>query len=140
MMLALLRDNRADEICTPGKLYIDGLFECFTLEDPIREYPNKIPKNTCIWGNRAYRVTIDYSPKFKRTMLHILDVPLFVGIRIHSGLNAGHTEGCVLVGNEGTTSHSLTRAPEVLQKLEAKVQFAIDHKEEVLIVVANPVE
>lgn len=83
---------------TISKMYIDGKFECYTLEDVVR--PSTDPK---VYGETAipkgqYQLTIDYSPKYKRNMCHILNVPGFEGIRIHSGNKAEDTEGCLLVG------------------------------------------
>ena len=68
MFLSLIR-KETDDICTHGDLYIDGVWECHTLEDPIRPYPDKIAKRTAIWGDRTYTVTIDHSPKYGRDML-----------------------------------------------------------------------
>ena len=90
MILNLIRSG-GDDKATWGNLYVDGAYECDTLEDPIRQYPDKIKKQTCIWGNRVYELTIDMSPKYGRPMMHVLGVPLFDGIRIHSGNTAEDT-------------------------------------------------
>lgn len=95
------QSKRAD--CTIGSLSINGQFECFTLEDPVRDGP-KIPGNTAIPAGR-YEVVVDMSTRFKRFMPHILNVPGFEGIRIHSGNTAADTEGCILLGQtKGITS------------------------------------
>lgn len=137
MILTLLRGDDSDDVATPGKLYVDGIFECDTLEDPVREYPDKVKKETCIWGNRQYRVTIDMSPKYGRTMLHVLDVPLFTGIRIHAGNDAGDTEGCILVG-DAVGNHALKYSQLALGKLYAKIEYVLNRGEEVRLVVCNP--
>ena len=86
---------------TIGKLYVDGVFQCFTLEDAMREkngvIPNKIKGATAI-PSGSYKVIVDYSNRFKRAMPHVLDVPGFDGIRIHSGNSSADTEGCILLG------------------------------------------
>ena len=46
----------------------------------------------------TYKVIIDASTRFKRDMPHILDVPNFTGIRIHSGNTDQDTDGCLLLG------------------------------------------
>jgi len=83
--------------CIIGEMFIDGEFECFTLEDIEREI--KIHGKTAI-PMGTYRVIIDWSQKYQKMMPHILDVPNFEGIRIHSGNTARDTEGCILVGRE----------------------------------------
>lgn len=137
MFLSLIR-KETDDICTHGDLYIDGVWECHTLEDPIRPYPDKIAKRTAIWGDRTYTVTIDHSPKYGRDMLHVVNVPLFTGIRIHSGNDADDTEGCILVGKE-RDGHRITRSKEALILLYSKVEYALSRRELVYLVVANPI-
>ena len=100
MKLSIVRQPSTAS-ATMGSLYIDGHWFCFTLEDPVRELgPNgegKIPGKTAIPYGR-YQVIIDKSTRFNCLMPHILNVPHFEGIRIHSGNTAADTEGCVLLG------------------------------------------
>jgi hypothetical protein len=83
---------------TIGDLLIDGAFECFTLEDVVRTGP-KVPGQTAIPFSR-YEVVVDFSNRFARLMPHLLNVPNFDGIRIHSGNTGADTEGCILLGQE----------------------------------------
>jgi len=93
----------AREILTPtftaGCLYVNGIFECFTMEDTVREPGVKIPGKTAIPAGK-YQLALDMSVRFNRMMPHILNVPGFEGIRIHAGNTAVDTEGCILVGRE----------------------------------------
>ena len=43
-------------------------------------------------------MVVNYSPKKKKTLPLLLGVPMFQGIRIHSGNTSNDTEGCILVG------------------------------------------
>ena len=81
---------------TIGKLYIDGVYECFTLEPTVRTGPKVIGHTAIPVG--SYQVVVDMSTRFARLMPHILDVDNFQGVRIHYGNSAINTEGCVLVG------------------------------------------
>jgi len=83
---------------TIGSLSIDGVFECWTLEDTCRWNSEKIKEKTAVPAGH-YEVIIDWSTKFKKDLPHILDVPNFSGIRIHCGNSDEQTEGCILVGN-----------------------------------------
>jgi len=96
MELKIIR-KEFTENSTIGELYIDSSFYCFTLEDMIREPGVKIAGKTAIPEGR-YRVIIDQSNRFRRAMPHILDVPMFEGIRIHAGNTAASTAGCPLLG------------------------------------------
>jgi len=84
-----------------------GIHECFVLEDLDRGLHKdmqlhilesmKVKGETAIPYGR-YEIVIDVSARFKRLMPHILGVPAFDGIRIHSGNTESDTEGCPLVG------------------------------------------
>ena len=101
-MNLLLKRIWLTDYTTIGRLFIRDEFICYILEDPLRVYPNKIKGDTCIWGNRTYQVVIDYSPKFKMYLPHVLDVSLFTGIRFHAAgtvvATNRNTEGCLIPG------------------------------------------
>lgn len=85
---------------TIGELAVDGVFECFTLEDEVRDgdiFRVKVPGATAIPSGR-YPVIITYSQRFKRDLPLLIGVPNFDGVRIHPGNTAANTEGCILVG------------------------------------------
>ncbi len=102
-MLWLLERKEYTSNSTIGDLYLEGKFQCYTLEDRDRylekEGNEKVAGNTAI-PRGEYRIIIDYSTRFKQKMPLLLDVPLFTGIRIHPGNTAEDTEGCILVGKE----------------------------------------
>lgn len=96
MILLLKRTNKGPE-CTIGEMYVDGRFECYTLEDVVRADGVKISGETAI-PTGEYTVDLTMSPRFKRVLPLLLNVQGFVGVRIHPGNTADDTEGCVLVG------------------------------------------
>jgi hypothetical protein len=91
---------------TNGLLFIDGKFECYTLEDQYQAV--KVMHETCIPEGEydiQFRKTggfhTRYSAKYGNShygMLHIQDVPGFTYILIHSGNTDEHTSGCLIVG------------------------------------------
>ena len=84
---------------TIGKLYMDGKYFCDTLEDQVRDLTKekKIPGKTAIPAG-TYEIVVNVSPRFKRKLPRLLDVPGFDGILIHRGNTAEDTAGCILVG------------------------------------------
>jgi len=94
MNLKLIRKEFTED-STIGELYVNGTFECYTLEDKVRE--SKVYARTAI-PTGTYKITITYSPRFKRYLPLLHDVPNFSGVRIHTGNHADNTEGCLLVG------------------------------------------
>lgn len=83
---------------TIGELFVDGKFECFILEDLMRPAGAvKVPGKTAI-PNGTYKVILNQSPRFKRILPRLLDVPGFEGILIHPGNTPADTDGCLLPG------------------------------------------
>lgn len=102
MKLRLFRDCFGPTF-TLGTLAIDDKHECYTVEDFDRHLEEGGEK---VYGRSAiprgtYRVVITWSPKYRRRMPLLLDVPGFQGIRIHSGNTAEDSEGCIIVGDRG---------------------------------------
>lgn len=99
MIISLVRYKDTGK-STFGKLFIDGQFQCVTLEDEYRE--NKVHSETRIPCG-TYAIDTRYSPKFSplygHNMLWIKDVPGFDFILIHKGNTEADTAGCVLVGS-----------------------------------------
>ena len=97
MELILKRDRvNVREHSTIGKLYTsDGEFLCDTLEDKERE--DKVYGRTAIPCGR-YELRWSISPRFKRELPEICNVPNYTGVRIHSGNTHEDTHGCPLVG------------------------------------------
>jgi hypothetical protein len=98
-----VKRGRSHVGATLGSMWLNDVFECFTLEDEVREIVGqavatwKIENETAIPA-AIYNVTVDKSTRFKRYMPHILNVPGFTGIRIHVLNTAAETEGCIGVG------------------------------------------
>lgn len=95
MTITLVRDDRTTQRTFGTMTFPDG-WRCETLEDPHRRV--KVMGETCIPVGR-YQVIIDKSQRFNTMLPRLLDVPEFLGIRIHSGNTVEDTSGCILVGN-----------------------------------------
>lgn len=91
---------------TIGKLYIDDVYFCDTLEDTVRDtnksgkFDNgeqKVKGKTAIpYG--TYEIKWTYSPRFKKYTPQLMNVPSFEGIRVHAGNTSADTEGCLILG------------------------------------------
>jgi Family of unknown function (DUF5675) len=132
MKLKLVRAGFTDE-STIGCLYIDGAFECFTLEDKVREVKGQPVEAWKIKGKTAiprgtYPVSITPSNRFKRDLPLVANVPGFEGIRIHPGNTSADTEGCILVG-QGKAANSITSSVKAFEPLFAKLQAAVKRGE-----------
>jgi len=127
MNLTLIRKYPGTD-CIIGELFVDGIFECFTLEDVER--PVKIPGVTAI-PRGFYEVVITYSERFKRLLPLLLNVPNFDGVRIHTGNVAANTEGCILVGKVKATD-SIQQSKIAFDALFPKLQDAAQ-REKIII-------
>ena len=101
------------ETYTIGKLYVNDVYFCDTLEDIPREI--KVQDETCIPVG-TYKVIMNLSKRFNKIMPLLIDVPNFTGIRIHPGNTSKDTSGCILVG-KNTIIGKLTESRECFNKL-----------------------
>jgi len=91
---------------TIGKLFVDGEYFCDTLEDTDRldegmsldEIKKLKQSGQTAIPEGSYKVIVNVSPKFKRLLPRLQNVPGFEGVLIHRGNTAKDTSGCILVG------------------------------------------
>ena len=121
-MKLLLKRLHRTEHSTIGELYVDGKFECYTLEDKEREV--KIKSETAI-PKGTYIVGITLSNRFKKLLPILINVPNFEGVRIHSGNTNHDTEGCILVGTTRSKDF-IGNSRVAFQRLFKKMQSAKD--------------
>ena len=135
MNLTLHREPSAEN-ATLGELFVNGTYECKTLEDVVRDLgPNgegKVPGATAIPAGR-YQVIINMSPRLKRMMMRLLEVPHFDGVLIHSGNTDADTAGCILVGQVVDGPDRIHGGSLALPILQRKIQDALDAGEQVWI-------
>lgn len=132
---------------TFGRLLIDDVFQCYTLEDVIREQPGvpveqwKVKGETAIPAGR-YSVVAVLSPRFGPDTLTLEHVPGFQYIRIHAGNDDQDTEGCILVGRQmvyqDDDGGNILDSKKALKALKAVVIPALKRGEEVWMEVRNP--
>ena len=126
-----------------GKRLGDGKHYCCTLEDTDRGLNasmslNEImlmkqPHVTAIPTGR-YEVTVTYSPRFKRRLPLLNNVPGYSGVRIHPGNTAADTDGCILVG-ENTSKGRVNSSRHWFAIVMDKIQEAIGRKEKVVMAI-----
>ena len=116
MRLTLQRIARK-ETYTIGRLYVDGIYVCDTIEDKDRglksHHPLEQIKKVKVYGETAipmgtYVIDMDrVSPKFSSRswakpyggkIPRLRSVPGFESILIHTGNTAASSLGCILVG------------------------------------------
>ena len=131
---------------TNGMLFIDGVFECFTLEDEVRDV--KVHSETAIpLGEYEIKLTTQggfhskYTARYgamHKGMLWLQDVPNFKWILIHTGNQDSHTAGCLLIGE---TQQDLDKGKDgfiggsgdAYKKMYPKVRDALLNGEKVTI-------
>jgi len=123
MKITVIRDV-FDDTSTEGKLYVNDVFECFTLEPPNKPNIDPIAPKGCIPCG-TYPVTITFSGHFQRDMPLVENVPNFSEIRIHQGNFPSSTEGCCCVG-ETQGKDEILQSVAAFNPLFDKIKSAID--------------
>ena len=142
------------ETYTIGRLYVDGVFFCNTLEDKCRGLKQTdsiyFIKQRKVYGETAipsgtYTVAMNVtSPKYaaiawywqlcQGKMPRLLNVPGFEGILVHPGNDPTQTLGCLLVG-KNTKVGQLTESKATFKALYKEMKKAYDAGEEITIII-----
>lgn len=122
---------------TIGELYVDGEHIADTLEDRVRPEGEKIYGKTAI-PEGTYEMVLSYSPRFKKILPEILNVPNFTGIRIHCGNSSADSSGCILVGTwDGKKEDWVSDSKIAFNKLMSLLEEATNNKEKITITVKS---
>jgi Family of unknown function (DUF5675) len=142
MILELKAFKKTDK-STISKLYVDGSFECYTLEDfdrGIHDYHTlAFIEYTKVHGKTAipegeYKVDITLSRRFGVMMPVLLNVKGFEGIRIHPGNTEHNTEGCILPGSSFREDF-VGGSKLAYEKLFTKLKAAKQSKQSITIII-----
>lgn len=123
---------------TIGRLEVDGIYFCDTLEDRVRDLSQekKVPGETAIPAGK-YQVIVNISPRFKRKLPRLLDVPGFEGVLIHRGNTPQDTAGCILVGENKIKGKVINSTPYEI-KLTAMIEREQSAGESIVIEIVDP--
>ncbi len=118
-MKLLLKRIALRDTYTIGRLYVNGVYVCDTVEDKVRDVNKngkfdapkevKIPSLTAIpygtfkvgWAKSpkfSNYAKYPYTKKYNGVMPWVRDVPSFQGILIHCGTSEKSSAGCLIVG------------------------------------------
>ena len=135
MYIRLIRNQPKGNAIT-GRLVIDGRWFCDTLERVGYQIPAL-----------CYHVAVTMSPKFKRLLPIVQNVPQRSGIRFHRGTKPQHSTGCILVIADNATQpytilHNSTppqgrTAADVEQELTRLILKAQNTHEEIILEVID---
>lgn len=143
MEILIVRKWKRDKF-TISELFVNGIFECFILEDKDRGLTDdmsveeilklKVPGQTAIPTGR-YELIVNFSNRFQQYLPLLLRVKGFSGARFHSGNTIDHTEGCPL---PGTTKDDIKgfvgNSRAAFRKLFAKIK-RVEKKEKVFVTI-----
>jgi hypothetical protein len=130
----LLKRETFTEKSTISSLFINGVFECYILEDKDRglsfqmslEEINKLK----VYGETAipygsYQIVLTMSNRFKRILPLLVGVKGYEGIRIHTGNTAVDTHGCLLPA-WSKSKDAVSKSTLAFNQLFLKLQNAKD--------------
>ena len=148
MIIDLIRTQFGSD-ATNGMIFLDGVFECFSLEDEYRE--QKIRGETCI-PEGSYEVVLRkeggfhqrYSSRysFHKGKLWVNSVPNFEWILFHQGNTDENTAGCILVGDtqqdlDVSKDGFIVSSGNAYKKFYPKVAEVLENGEEVTLNVSK---
>ena len=134
MELKLIRKEFTDK-STIGELYVNGKFECFTLEDKDRKLESGCKKEYAVTAipRGTYQVVNSFSNRFQKYLPELINVPQFSGVRIHPGNKAEDSEGCILVGTTKAKDF-IGNSRVAFAALFSKIK-AVEKKEKITLII-----
>ena len=111
--IRLTRISREDN-AVYGRMYIEGQ-EIATLENADYIIPVGI-----------YAIRVTWSPRFKRMLPLVMQVPGRSGIRFHRGTKPEHSKGCILVS--AAMEQELTAKWLALQASNEPIKIKIEYE------------
>ena len=148
MQVSVLRYSENGE-STLGLLFINGKFECYTLEDEHQDIKIKaetrIPAGTYQLKLRTegthHKRYAQKFPDIHKGMLQVMDVPNFTNILIHIGNDDDDTAGCLLVGDSSINNlvapGRINSSTIAYKRMYTKIIKAMDNGEDVYITYYN---
>ena len=142
MKISLVRIANKKTYCI-GRLYVDGMYVCDTIEDvdlgldqswSLEKIKQKKVKSKTAIPTGTYEVTLNIvSPKFSKIAYYkqfcngrvprLLRVPGFDGILMHIGKDERSSAGCLIVGYN-TIVGKVTKSQQAFEKLYALLKNA----------------
>ena len=142
MKISLVRIANKKTYCI-GRLYVDGMYVCDTIEDvdlgldqswSLDKIKQKKVKSKTAIPTGTYEVTLNIvSPKFSKIAYYkqfcngrvprLLRVPGFDGILMHIGKDERSSAGCLIVGYN-TIVGKVTKSQQAFEKLYALLKNA----------------
>ena len=128
---------------TIGQMSLNGSYFCDTLEDTDRGLKSTMSEEEILSKKRKgitaiptgeYDVILTFSPKFKRVLPLLLNVPGYQYIRVHHGNLPSSTDGCLLVG-ENKVKGQIINSRATLEKLMSVLLECEKKKEKVTITI-----
>ncbi len=136
---------------TIGKLFVDGVFFCNTLEDKDRRLTSTMSiekiKVMKVFGETAipsgvYEVKLSYSPKFANRVWgkkyngqvpEVLNVKGFAGIRVHPLNTAQDSLGCIGVGKNNVVGMITNSTAYYYKLMDTYIIPALKKNEKVIL-------
>lgn len=151
-MKILVKRVAKKEKYTIGKMYVDDVYVCDTIEDKDRDLTHNTPLNDIkkkkVYGQTAipsgtYNVTLDVvstkfvqKPYFKELcggkLPRLMNVPGFDGVLIHTGNDEDDSYGCIIVGYNKVKG-KVIESRKAFEKLYPILKQASNKKEKITI-------
>ena len=151
-MKILVKRVAKKEKYTIGKMYVDDVYVCDTIEDKDRDLTQNTPLNDIkkkkVYGQTAipsgtYNVTLDVvstkfvqKPYFKALcggkLPRLMNVPGFDGVLIHTGNDEDDSYGCIIVGYNKVKG-KVIESRKAFEKLYPILKQAFNKKEKITI-------